>query len=217
MNQRGYTLIEVLIASSIFVVIMIIGTATFTTANRIREKTEAITLTTETARSVAESISRDLRAATGIRDVSGAFTILPFTLGQGRESTTGLATGTLLQTVRFDGNVGDQGETVVHDYFVDGDTPDTLTLKVRARTFNGTPATLDIPVPDEEVTTLLPAQLVLAQNGFTVTGLTHGEATTLQKQPFAQLHLALRYVGDPRNAGITQTVQTSVTSREYLE
>lgn len=220
-RERGYTLIEVLIASSLFVGILVIATATFATANRIRERTIAITLITETARSVTESITRDLRSATGIRSLNGSFRsgLEPFSLvGADPNCATGARTGTTLRAIRFEGDVGDNGQTVVHDYFVETAVDGTAMLKVLARTYGGTPVTL--ADPHEQITTsLLPDGVGLASGGFAIEGVTHepscGQSPAVQ--PFAQLKLGLNHVGDARNADVGLATQTSVTSREYFE
>lgn len=208
--ERGYTLIEVLIASSIFVVVLIIGTTTFTTANRIRERAEALNLTTNTARSVLESLAQDVRGATGLRTSNGAFLALPFVLADGRDERN-LQSGPYLKTTRFNPGDGEQGETVVREYFLEEDQDGNQMLMVSIQTFRGAGLADEL---SRELVPLLPAGLTVSPGGFTVSGRTHEHGVA---QAFAQFVVTVKYVGDPRNAGLEQTVQTTVTSREYAE
>lgn len=68
MASKGYTLIEVLVASALFVGVLIIATTSFTSINRINERIEDIRTTTQTANFILETLSRDIRSSTGVRN-----------------------------------------------------------------------------------------------------------------------------------------------------
>lgn len=66
-KQKGFTLIEVLIASSIFVVVISLSVTTFGMASTVQNKNNAIKEATDTSRFILESISRDIRLANYIQ------------------------------------------------------------------------------------------------------------------------------------------------------
>jgi prepilin-type N-terminal cleavage/methylation domain-containing protein len=73
MNQRGYTLIEVLVSSAIFVGILVIGIASFASINRINEKIATQRELAQTGNFVMETLTRDIRTATGVKLPDGTF------------------------------------------------------------------------------------------------------------------------------------------------
>ncbi len=64
---NGYTLIEVLIASTIFVSVLLIGMSSFSTVNRLSEQVDAIETTAETSYFLADTVARELRSAAAVQ------------------------------------------------------------------------------------------------------------------------------------------------------
>lgn len=62
-NQKGFTLMEVLVATAIFAVIMVIVTATVAQTSSYRTKLKAMRETSEETRRLADMITRDVRSA----------------------------------------------------------------------------------------------------------------------------------------------------------
>lgn len=80
MSNRGFTLIEVLVASAIFVGVMVIGVSSFSNINHVNEQITQTRTLSQTGNFVMEALARDIRSATGVKDpTSGTFGIdFPF-------------------------------------------------------------------------------------------------------------------------------------------
>jgi len=63
LNAFGFTLIEVLIASGIFVVILAISIFTFSTSNNLSSKNTVLRETSQSGRYIIEAIARNVRSA----------------------------------------------------------------------------------------------------------------------------------------------------------
>lgn len=63
LTNRGFTLIEVLIASTIFVSVLMMGMTTFTAVNRLSEQIASVEAATETSYFLTETVARELRSA----------------------------------------------------------------------------------------------------------------------------------------------------------
>lgn len=90
MKNRGYTLVEILIATSIFVAVVGIAVATFNSASGFQSKTQAIQETNQAARFVIEKISRDIRSADGEQAIystgrTNSFKVFGFVLIDGQD------------------------------------------------------------------------------------------------------------------------------------
>lgn len=191
----GYTLLEVLIASSIFVGVLMIGTSSFTTASRLRERTLDQQQTTETARFIAETLTRDIRSATGQRTATG-YAPSPFQVVQNSVvqllPTNGLLTGNALRTCRFDATTSGS--------CLGG-------LVERLYEFNASTGQLTVRKNMGDPESLVPAGYSVKDVSFQ--GLSHN-VSGLRSQPF--VHFQLTVVSTA--TGNTQTIQTSVASRE---
>ncbi len=192
-RASGYTLLEVLIASALFVGVLMIATGSFTTASRIRERTLDQQQTTETARFIAETLARDIRSATGQKRVTG-YSPAPYEFVQGGTvqllPKDGLVTSTGLRTFRFDPSAGSSGGLVERFYELGAETKQLTVRKDGA------------------------APQSLVPSGFTVTelrfeGLSHA-VFGLRSQPFVRF----RFTVVSSATGNSQTIQTAVSSRE---
>ena len=78
-HERGFTLIEVLVASTIFVGVLVIGVSSFSSINRLNEQIVRTRKLSQTGNFVMETLVRDIRSATGLKDpASGGFTALQY-------------------------------------------------------------------------------------------------------------------------------------------
>ena len=64
-EQRGFTLMEVLIAASIFTSVMIVAVSTFTKMNQMNDRATELRAVSENGRFAMESITRSISAANG--------------------------------------------------------------------------------------------------------------------------------------------------------
>lgn len=71
-KRAGYTLVEVLIASTIFVSVVGMGIATYTSASGFQSKSSVIRETTQSARYAMDTIVRDIRNADGMGVKAGS-------------------------------------------------------------------------------------------------------------------------------------------------
>lgn len=190
---RGYTLLEVLIASALFVGVLMIGTSSFTTASRLRERTLDQQQTTETARFIAETIARDVRSATGQKGASG-YGPYPFEFVQQgnvkKIPTDGLIQTSGLRTYRFDASKGMSGGLVERLYEFSADNG-----QMTVRRDGGDPQSL------------LPDGFSIKDVSFE--GLSHN-VVGLLSQPFVRFQLTVV----SKATGNTQTIRTAVASRE---
>lgn len=170
-----------------------IGTTSFTTASRLRERTLDQQQTTETARFIAETLTRDIRSATGRKTATG-YAPAPYEFVQSGTvqllPTDGLLTSTALRTFRFDPTRGVSGG-----------------LAERLYEFSAQKGQLTVSKDGGEPQSLLPTGLTIKDVRFE--GLSH-TVVGLRSQPFVRFQFTLVSSA----TGNTQTIRTAVTSRE---
>lgn len=76
--SRGYSLIEVLLATSIFSIVLVVGTASFGTVNRVAREARIYQDLSQTGTFVSETLARSIRNASGVRSSTGTFSTVPF-------------------------------------------------------------------------------------------------------------------------------------------
>lgn len=198
--QSGYTLVEVVIASALFVGVLMIATTTFATASRLRERTRTQQQVTDTARFVAETLARDIRSATGSTTgtaACGAFAVCPFEILSGGnpvnrpDSFGGFSTGTGLRTNRFDATADGGVLTRVYEFQPAADGFGDLVV------YKG----------GEPAVSLLPTGFRVKDVVFR--GLSHA-TPNLASQPFVQFEFSVIHA----QSGVTQLIRSAVTSRE---
>ncbi len=190
-GQRGYTLIEVLVASAMFVGVMVIGVSSFSSVNRVNEQIETTRKLTQTGTFVMETLARDIRTATGYAvPPSRSLTSKPFAF----VAVNGQQ-GILVQTCP-DGGCKTAADVVAKTY---------AWQRGQQRAADGT------LLAGQQ--TLLPADV--AMTDFSVTGK---DFTTLTIQPYATIEFTVADK-DCLLAGRTdcakQTFRTTVTSLVY--
>lgn len=78
--QRGYSLLEVLIASAIFASVMAIGTTIFSVVKNVRTLALQTQELTEAGSFIAQTLSQAVRSASGARDAAQNFLAFPFSI-----------------------------------------------------------------------------------------------------------------------------------------
>ncbi len=86
-SRRGFTLIEILIATGIFMIVMVLAVAIFTTTTNGSSTGEQLIINAQAGRAAFESIAREIRLAHGLVYVDAAdqrkkMLIQPFTISQ---------------------------------------------------------------------------------------------------------------------------------------
>lgn len=77
-SEKGYSLIEVLLATAIFSVVLVIGTASFATVNRVAREAKIYQDLSQTGTFVSETLARSVRNASGVRVSADSFSVVPF-------------------------------------------------------------------------------------------------------------------------------------------
>jgi prepilin-type N-terminal cleavage/methylation domain-containing protein len=67
LTSKGFTLIEVLVATMIFVIVLMIGTAIFLLSLGVHNKVDILKANQQSARNIIESINKDMREAVAIK------------------------------------------------------------------------------------------------------------------------------------------------------
>jgi prepilin-type N-terminal cleavage/methylation domain-containing protein len=207
MSQRGYTLIEVLVASAIFVGVMVIGVSSFSSINRVSEQIQVTRTLSQTGNFVMETLSRDIRSATGEKNpLGGGFGVdypFDFVVDSADESAlsgAGLITAHKIRTRRQGTNSCNPTSPIVKTYrlvSIPGTANSDLTLQ------DGNGVCL-------QSSSLLPANVQISN--LTFVGLSHQSSSTVQ--PFVTIKFTLVDTS-PGSQGSQQTFQTTVTSLVY--
>ncbi|MGI6103510.1 MAG: PilW family protein [Patescibacteria group bacterium] len=206
--QQGYTLIEVLIASTIFVVVLGIALGTLTSSGRFSNRVEAQTILADTGRSVAELIDREVREATGLRESDGRYrqNALPVTLvaPAGGVDSEGFDRANGLRTVRF---LQSENSTVVTRIVFASQMIEVYQAKCAGATLCAEDAA--------STTKLLPAGIELKpfpDGKYPFRGVQSTNSPT--EQPFIQYEFTLRSTSG-MGGSLEQTIRGAMTSRAY--
>lgn len=188
-HQKGYTLIEILIASTIFTAVVIIGTTAFSTVNRVKGGGEVLNNLNQTATFIAEDIARNIRSATGTRDQNDNMTTLPFAVEDAAAECNKvgfLDSGTTLVLVHGDST---------RSYFVAGqDKAKTLLLMITK--------------VESKSSSLLPNNIYLEQICF------YGNDYAGQNRVHPYVFFEFTLVESI--SGKKQTIRSAVAGREYF-
>ncbi len=185
--SKGYTLIEVLVASAIFVGVMVIGISSFSSVNRVNEQIETTRKLSQTGNFVMETLAREIRTATGIKGKITS-TGKPFVLA---------SSSSISITTCPDEPGGDCAAPDVHSYAYTASTH--RFTKVVGATSSGT--------------SILPADVTMTD--FKLAG--SGFSTTTTVQPFVTISFTLQACTDQagQTGCSQQAFRTSVTSLVY--
>ncbi|MCA9388644.1 prepilin-type N-terminal cleavage/methylation domain-containing protein [Candidatus Berkelbacteria bacterium] len=224
MTQRGYTLIEVLVASALFVGVLVIVTSSFTSINRINEEIEDIRTTTQTANFVMETLAREIRGATGLRDSdTGTFTgangQFPYSFElDGRPDTTSgdyVKDRVGLETKKFIPNDNPDEERLVRKSFrFQGDNLIVATENFKFDPVTGKLRSLGI----EPLVNLIPPDFAIKAGTGKFSGMSpYAQTVSLNPaHPFVQIEFTL--VNSLASAPNSEySIRTVVASREFLD
>lgn len=194
-KEDGYTIIETMIAISIFLVVVTIGTGSLLNANLVHHKSEDMRSIMDNLSFVLEDMSRNLRTGYDYQCFTSGQSLLPATLSTPRNCDDGWAiafeeaSGTPRNPNTGVGNYGDQWI-----YYLSGDGK-VFKSENGANTY----------------TQLTPDEVVIDQiSGFSVFGAPNFTAGDTS-QPF----ITIRLVGSITFKGVVTpfSVQTSVSQR----
>ena len=194
-NSKGFTLVEILIASSIFVMVIIAAIAAFGSATGLQIQVDTARLVSEAGRFPLEEISRQAKMASSWQDTTGTIHPAFEVLNNGNDFP-------IYQVVRS--TAGEPQKIIRRRYFLDGNV-----LKVTVAE-NSTLASGDWP---EETTTALTSanQAVISTLTFEPT------SQTPTQQPYVKISYDIeapqRGTKPIEKAKIE--LQTQITSRDY--
>lgn len=215
-SVRGYTLIEVLVASSLFVGVLMIGTLSFASTARIRERVTTIELVSDAGRLVSEQVVRQARDARGLRTDDGAFVpqFAPFRfIGGTRQEGTDLRQTAVVQVADFE-RVGDRsvGSVMRVELVPHPSLPTLGTLQATVTEYSASPTPIATQtLPAEQ---LLPDSVGIVMDSFHFIGLGHEDTTT--SQPFLQLEGTLVALDGETVSSTVLPLRTGVTSRAFV-
>ncbi|MCL5795076.1 MAG: prepilin-type N-terminal cleavage/methylation domain-containing protein [Patescibacteria group bacterium] len=225
-NLPGYTLMEVLIAVSIFAMVLGMVVAIFTTNSRIQAKTQAVRETSQTLRYIMEAIGREVQLADGCVETNGngSYFKNPPILNENNQLT-------LARTAKEKQTDGSEITVcIVHQYNYDS-SAGILSVNVGKGTFSGAGVNViissinfdsAIKLNDFNQDNSLGVKITsfLVSPDYLVSFYTNltspPTANVISQQPSVQIKLIGEY-----NQGIkqaeksTQTLETAFTTRNY--
>lgn len=206
MTNRGFTLLELMVASGIFAAVFLLGLGAIRNIATVGDQAHQIQLLGETGRAVLETVSREVRLANGGLSLGSDGVveqkILPFTLLDQKASTGGLVEGSQLQ--------------IATTNTTNPNLPLVTLRQIRLRDVLG-----------ERFLETTVCQTLLCQNaesarltpqGVTITNLAFRmlPATTTNRSPFVAISLTVEVPSATRGAApLSETFQTTVTGRGY--
>lgn len=199
MTQRGFTLIEVLVASGLFVGVLVIGVSSFSSINRLNEQIVRTRQLSQTGNFVMETLVRDIRTANGnIDPTTGAVISLQYPFDFVSNSDTGqVASGAqMVSALRI--RQCDGGACLQRLYQLSSTDSQTQTLLVRESS--------------GQSGELLPPDIGISSLSFS--GVGH---QTSGVQPFVTIRFTLTDLAASSDQPLSQTFATTVTSLVYSE
>ena len=190
-NKNGYTLIETMIAVSLFIIIVTIGMGALLNANRLNQKSKAMRSILDNLSFVMEDMSRNLR--TGY-----SYSCVPASLAVPSSPTSGQS----CVGIAFEPSGGSGGSDPWIYEIVNTTTP-TVTSFIQRSTDNGRHW---MPLTPSEIT-------FSAASGFSILGAESKSQNGDTQQPF----VTIRLVGTITSVGGVSTpfdLQTSLSQRQ---
>ncbi len=242
-NRRGFTLLEILIATGIFMTTMVFSIAIFTTTTSGASTSEQLRVNAQTARFVFESMAREIRLSRGlvqVKDETQIMLIPPFTVTQSvsepeaitvyhstRKGSTESGDPTYVITRKTYRAYDEDLDQNLEQLRIINETsnPDGLTVSEIAATLQTGDLKWELTSPDSDPNgiNLLPRDLfldkfhVIRYNNYPdkLTSI-----DTLQIQPYVQLELTVlnpRYNANRGTQGkIKTTLRTMIVPRDFV-
>jgi prepilin-type N-terminal cleavage/methylation domain-containing protein len=184
-NNRGYTLLEIMVSVGLFTIVMVIAMGAYVTLIGLDRKTRATNDVTSNLSFVVESIARSIRTGTeymcgggpvGVADCIGGSSTFSFT--------------------------NDQGSRITYRLKANPNPP-----------YNNTVGMCDTnpACPDVQATTLTDPRIAITTLTFYVKGSSVGDNT--QPQVLFTLKGTIQPDSDPNSPPITFTIESSATQR----
>mgnify|MGYP001572662746 CR=1 FL=1 len=208
--QGGFTLLEVLIAASIFASIMLIAVSSFTKMNQLNDRAREVRAVAEAGRFVLDDLERAVSSANGA-DAKAATTTPPAAAVPAQQSLAlctgptllGQATSVLPATKLVTATSTATGATTIRSYYLDPVTKNRLIESIRDPLTGGTTAN---PITGTDVT------IGVADFALTGTSAVAGAAS----QPYVTIDLTITAVPlRPGLGPVSQHFRTSIVSRDY--
>ncbi len=204
---RGFTLLEMLIASGIFAVILLLGFAIFASNSTVQAKVEAQRVVAQGARLSLESIAREIRLANGAFSISS----------QGQIRQTGVAFKLLDGTTDVMTNLTSGSRLEIASTNLNNVTQTTYRLISLEQLNNHTYVRMMECV---DVTCTSGASAQMTPDAIEVTQLTFRGLMPVManqaNQPFVEINLKVQNGPEvPTQLVSTQALKTVVTSRNY--
>lgn len=194
-KKNGYSLIEVVLATAIFGVVLMVGTSSFTTVNRVAREARIYQDLSQTGVFISETLASSIRNAQGEKDDDGDFTTFPFAI-------SGIASN----CTSSDSIATDFGNTLVVNGVKNREFSSTEYSQEDG--FNFILKELDMPgSPEEE--SMLPNNIVLEKEACFY-GVEY--ANNLKIQPFVIFEFTLKHL----DSGLTKTFRSATAGREYF-
>lgn len=199
MNSRGFTLIEVLVASGLFVGVLVIGVSSFSSINRLNEQIVRTRQLSQTGNFVMETLVRDIRTATGNIDPATRGIIgvqYPFDFVSNSDT----------------GQVASGAQAVSALRIRQCDDGACLQRLYQLRTVSQERQTLVVQESSGQSGELLPPDIGITNLSFT--GVGHQASSV---QPFVTIRFTLADLTASPDQPLSQTFTTTVTSLVYSE
>jgi prepilin-type N-terminal cleavage/methylation domain-containing protein len=198
-NKKGFTLIEVMIASGLFVVLMVFGVAAVLNTNVLFKKNQSQRAVLDNMAFIVEDMARLMRTGYNFRCQPGQ----PQLTSEDPESCMYSLPSQFIGFEKFDGAPGDVTDQIVYGFYEDG----------IYRSENGG-VSLTSPNPENRKFKLTPDNIeILAGSGFFVRGAESYTDSGDREQPIIFIRL-VGQIEDPQEGFVTPfNYQLAITPR----
>lgn len=200
-KKNGYSLIEVVLATAIFGVVLMVGTSSFASVNRVAREARIYQDLAQTGVFISETLATSIRNAYGEKDSSGQFkdTGMPFTISNPGTSCTTINIRSSNPAVSIAGTSLEIRGAKNREFTSVANPEDGFNFTLKE---NDT-------IPVSEAESMLPNNVVLDSEACFY-GVHY--ANNLKIQPFVIFEFTLRHL----DSGLTKTFRSASAGREYF-